>query len=342
MKAYPFNHVKQDKTLLISALTVMEVYKVDADDPALNTYDMVKRRFEVNCMQFGNQYIIQLSMKVSIVSKRDIRWRYNNLRFWVGTECKPFISKWMKDPYIRVVGRFTVDPYNTMPSVCNVCPIGKYKAETLPPVCNDRVPELIAPITQHFLDVIANGDYEQSMNLQYYLAHIIRRPWIKSQIAILLHGETRIGKSILFDFFGEEVLGSPSHFKSYHRAADILQGNQCARRVLVTIENLQSFNRNKKFIYKMITDPTVIYHRKFKGKFRMENMTNVIITSHVPKAPKIDPKDPNFKIFHCSSIYKRNTEYFYSLFKHLARPEVARAYYQFLMSIQLDDNPRFF
>jgi hypothetical protein len=89
----------------------------------------------------------------------------------------------------------------------------------------------------------------------------------------------------------------------------------------------------------LITNQTLNYEKKGKDTIVVSNLTNLILTSNNANALTVSPDDRRFALFQCSSVHKGDTNYFQELGAELERPEVARAYYQYLMSLDLSDYP---
>jgi hypothetical protein len=119
-------------------------------------------------------------------------------------EVRDFVSIWLHDESMRIYDKFDFYP------IINDCPPNHYnlfkgfKAEKYEPIEDKTtIPELIEPIIYH-LKIIAQDDYQFMLQ---YLAHIIQFPNKKTKVNIVVAGKDGTGKSIIFDYFREMILG---------------------------------------------------------------------------------------------------------------------------------------
>lgn len=322
----------------------------DPDNPALNTYDLVKARFELNCFKvmvpFCYARIVE-GHDPCLHSHTDLQHFYCDWKYWGLNRDNeqvelPFISAWLRDPNKRIVEKIVVDPTNTMTNVYNMWK--GFDAERLPPVPGERVKELVDPITKHFDDVVTTGVQEHTTFLHHYLANMLQRPWQKSQVAISLYGSQGCGKGIIFEFFRQKILGTHCSYQTSKPENDLFGrfANGAVNRVCIQIDEVRSLHDHADQLKDFITNPTVNYEKKGKDTIVVSNFANLILTSNNANALTVSADDRRFALFHCSSARKGDTQYFSQLGTHLARPEVARAYYQYLMSLDLSEYPTSF
>ena len=319
----------------------------DPDNPVLNTYDLVKARFELKCFKVNTPFCYARITKDKdpyIHSHVDLQHYYCDWKYWGLNKDEemvqlPFISHWLKDQTKRVVERIVIDPSNTMGNVYNMWK--GYDAERLPPVADERVPGLIEGIKLHFNDVITNGNEDHSSFCHQYLANILQRPWLKTQVAIFLYGAQGCGKGIIFEFFRNKILGNHCSSQTSKPENDLFGrfANGAVNRVLIQVDEVRSLHDHTDQLKDLITNPTLNYEKKGKDTIVVSNLTNLILTSNNANALTVSVDDRRFALFQCSSTHKGDTKYFQELGAELERPEVARAYYQYLMSLDLSDYP---
>lgn len=323
----------------------------DPDNPALNTYEMVKARFELNCFKVRNRCMYLTLNKgpddFNLLTYTQVIQDNCTLTFWGPDrdgEIKEqsFIRKWILDKQRKSVEKIVVDPRGTETDVYNLW--RDFIASGLPPVPDERVLELIQPITRHFNDVITSGVPEHTQFLHDYLANMVQRPWQKSQVALSLYGSQGCGKGIIFEFFRLKVLGTHCSFQTSKPENDLFGrfANGAVNRVCIQVDEVKSLHDHADQLKDFITNPTVNYEKKGKDTIVVSNFANLILTSNNANALTVTADDRRFTLFHCSSVHKGEVEYFNSLGAHLERPEVARAYYQYLMSLDLSQYPTSF
>ena len=334
----------------MTELNQVQTMSVDLDNPLVNTYEMVKARFELQCFKVIIPFCyarIVPGFDPCLHSHADLQHFYCDWKYW-GTDKDgeavrlQFIPAWLRDSRKRVVERIVVDPTKKIKGVYNMWK--GFKAETLPPVDPALVPDLISDITKHFSDVITLGNEEHTKWIHYYNANIVQRPWMKSQVALLLFGEQGCGKGIAFEFFRFKVLGVHCSSQTSNPDSDLFGrfANGAVNRVLIQIDEVKSLHDHADQLKDLITNPTLNYEKKGKDTVTVDNLANLILTSNNANSLTVSPDDRRFALFNCSSVHKGDSVYFDKLGKHLARPEVARAYYQYLMSLDLSEYPTSF
>ena len=113
-------------------------------------------------------------------------------------------------------------------------------------------------------------------------------------------------------------------------------------RVCIQIDEVKSLHDHADQLKDFITNPTLNYEKKGKDTIVVSNVANLILTSNNANALTVSTDDRRFALFHCSSVHKGDNQYFDQLGAHLERPDVARAYYQYLMSLDLSEYPTSF
>jgi hypothetical protein len=322
----------------------------DPDNPDLNTYEMVRARFELSCFKVRVPFCyarIEKDHDPCLHSHVDLQHYYCDWKFWGpnkdGDIVKlSFIAAWLQDPDKRVVDRIVVDPANTIPNVYNMW--RGFDAEKLGAVPVESIAELVQPITKHFDDVVTLGESQHTEFIHHYLANMLQRPWLKSQVAISLYGAQGCGKGIIFEFFRQKILGSHCSYQTSKPENDLFGrfANGAVNRVCIQIDEVKSLHDHADQLKDFITNPTVNYEKKGRDTIVVSNFANLIMTSNNANALTVSSDDRRFALFHCSSVHKGDVQYFNELGAHLERPDVARAYYQYLMSLDLSDYPTSF
>ena len=322
----------------------------DPDNPELNTYELVKARFEPNCFKVRIPYCyarIEKDHEPCLHNHVDLQHFYANLMYWGpnkhGDIVKlPFVPEWQKDPNMRTVYKIVVDPAKTMTGVYNMWT--GFDAEKLPHVPDELVQCLIKPITKHFDEVVTSGVADHTMFLHHYLANMVKRPWQKSQVAISLYGIQGCGKGIIFEFFREKILGAHCSSQTSKPENTLFSrfANGAVNRVCIQVDEVKSLHDHADQLKDFITNPTLNYEKKGKDTIVVSNFANLILTSNNANALTVSTDDRRFALFHCSSVHKGDNQYFDQLGAHLERPDVARAYYQYLMSLDLSEYPTSF
>jgi hypothetical protein len=320
--------------------------EVDPEDPVQNTYERVKARFELRCFKvlspFAYAHLIDDQTKEpDLYTPIALKHLYANLYYFerdAQQEWKKqlFVPKWMGDVRIKQVKRIVVDPvvaddgqnYNMWPG---------FAAERLPPVPDADVAELIEPIVRHLYDVYANTHAETTEFLLDYFANMVQRPDRPSHVALSLWGRSGVGKGMPLTFMREKVLGKAVTYQTANPENDLLGRfqNGCVNRVLVQVDEVRSLREHDDRLKDLITNDTVQLERKGRDIVTVRNLVNLVFTSNNENALTVGTDDRRFVLLRCSEKYKANGPYLCGLGRHMERPEVARAFFQFCMGRDL-------
>jgi len=318
---------------------------VDLTNPAMNTYELVKQRHEKNCFKLtkpaGSYCRFLVDDEVpEIFPVTTLKSEYRDTYYYEqGANGRPirkrFIDDWIDDVNKRRILKIVVDPTCTQTNVLNIWE--PFAASLLNAIPDSIVAELVEPIVHHILKVYANNNEEDAEYMLDWTANMIQHPDKKSQIAILLFGEEGCGKNIIYDFFRTKILGPFSSFQTAAPEDDIFGkfAPGITHRVFVQIDEVFSLHDKHDKLKNLITSTHVTYETKGIDKLLVQNLVNVFLTTNNENALTVTNKERRLVMFRCSSVYVDNASYFKKLGAHLNRPDVARAFFQFLMARDL-------
>ena len=320
----------------------------DLLNPELNTYAQVKLWHEQECFKilqpFTYVVLIKGCAEISQFSPVELKHFYSNRFFYEKDkhdkwEKKQFVPRWQADEQIKYFNCLVVDPENNSPLAYNLWK--GYIAASLPPVDPSLVDNLIKPIVDHISNVITNGKEADTNWFMDYMANIVQQPKKRTQVGIQLYGTEGSGKGMIFDFYRKCVLGdhctkqsSNVEHELFSRFSNLSIG--CVFAQLDEIPNLHSYWDRLK---DLITNRTINYEKKNKDPIVLDNLVNLIFTTNNENALKVSPNDRRFAFFRCSNIYLTDQAYKVSFGSYLERKDVARAFYQHLMSRDLSAYP---
>ena len=321
------------------------------EDPAKRrTYAQVKEKFEQECFKIRDPFCygrIESNEvhRPCLLSHTELKqyycdWTYAEKTNDGGLVEKPFITKWLSDPKKRSVRKLVVDPTRKNSEDFNMWK--GFEAEKLPAVQNAEL--LVKPIIRHIADVITGGNKAHTEWILDYLANMLQRPQQKTEVAILLFGVQGCGKGILFEFFRKCVLGAHCSYQTSKPENDLFGrfGNGAVGSLLVQVDEVKSLHDYADNIEDLITNATLNSEKKGRDTIVVANLANLVLTSNNANSLTVSPDDRRFALFHCCPVHRGNAEYFKELGSHLDRPEVARAFFQFLLQRDLSKYPKSF
>lgn len=248
---------------------------------------------------------------------------------------KAFVVQWMRDDEARIysdIQTIAPDRHGTIvpEDILNTWP--GFRSETLPRVPDDQVDSLVQPILDHIRMMVVEPAY-----VDYFvawLAQIVQDPSTPTRVAILLKGLQGVGKNIVLDFFGKKVLGTGTSFQCANAAADLFGTHSVAlqNRVFVIIDEVSSaaINPLMSRLKNIITAHVHHVNPKNLTAYDYTNLSNIIATTNDENSIRLEPNERRFVVFDCSASKMGDEPYFRSLAAHLARDDVAIAFFQYL------------
>jgi hypothetical protein len=216
--------------------------------------------------------------------------------------------------------------YNTWPG---------FVAEKIQAVPDEQVVDLVAPIVLHIHEVIAPENQEYTDWILDYFANIVIRLWQKTQVALSIVGVEGCGKDVLLDWLRLKILGKTITHQTDDLTSDLFNrfSDSFVNKVLIVGDEIKNVFEHVERLKDFISGEFRQYERKYVQKKDKEyNYCNLILTSNNENTINIPPDDRRYCLFRCSDKYKENVEYFNALFAHLEKPQVQRAFFQFLKS----------
>jgi hypothetical protein len=168
----------------------------------------------------------------------------------------------------------------------------------------------------HIKYVWANNNEVYYKYLMSWIAQIIKTPWKRTEIAILLQGGQGSGKTlpcdILFNHvFGHEIGGCASGLGSLTQRFNGSTMNKLFCKIdELSVVDGDSFNACFDKMKSLITDRQVQVEKKGMEHIMIDNYCNFIMTTNHRHTVKIEGDDRRYAIFEVSDKYKQDTDYF--------------------------------
>ena len=309
-------------------------------NPHEDSYTEVKARHEMICAEliFYRWYAVwQDEQRVEILSRTGLCARFKAMTYVepaVGNKPfkrKRFITQWIHDHEKKLC--HTVDSDGTLHSSHDFFNIFTgFKAAKLPAVSDVDVVSLVQPIIGYIYNVVARENKERAEWFENWLASIVQRPQNRHLIAVVVNGEGH-GTGVLADFFRCEVLGMHCSLQSNNIKQDLF--SRFAKGAIGTIflqtdQEMQELEDVCGQFRGLITVSTITYKRQRMDPCQMENMVNVFMSTENTTGETLNWR---FELFQARRVNDR--AYIGELQQHLTRPDVARAFFQYLMGRDL-------
>lgn len=200
---------------------------------------------------------------------------------------------------------------------------------------NNKNYEKIKLLLEFIKNIICSGNESHYRYILSWLKILVCHPSEKTRICLFLYGTKGIGKSTLFDFLCEYVIGDHKSweisgldklFKQFNSALDNSR--------LVCIS--EASNKKGNFFYNhdmfksYITDKSLDIEKKFKNTKKIKNLCNFGITSNNEFSLKLNSDNRRFFCLEVSEAKKMDVEYFGKLRKECFNSECANIFHTFL------------
>lgn len=246
---------------------------------------------------------------------------------------KRFIDEWTKDPNIRTYEKLEFAPKVILPpNVFNL--FTKFHIDPQEGGDISRVMEV--------LRVMCNSEQHVMDYVEKWCAHIIQKPYIKTQTAIVVQGQEGIGKDTYWNFVGS-ILGGKGHGDYFYNTKtpenDVfhLFNSGTERSVLVKFEeaDFKTNATNKNKLKGIIVSPTETYRKKGHDGITMNDYRNFVMTTNEEIPVVVSDSDRRFVLIHSSEEKRENTAFWGETHRMLADVSVKAAYHHRLLNMDL-------
>ena len=190
---------------------------------------------------------------------------------------------------------------------------------------------------------LADGNYESYQYLLNYNADLIQRPYYNNQVALVLKGESGVGKDTLVEII-ENVYGKSNDY--VYRTAnidDILPksgfNTGLKNQLLVQFNEVQGKDSNeaKERIKDHITRGQNIIKEKYINEYKQKNLAHIIFCSNNNSPVTFAYDERRFALFKCGSKNKGNTEYWNEIYENIKDKNKMNQLYSYLLDIDLSN-----
>ena len=315
-----------------------------------DVYPVVKARHEARCVRISSSgsFAVWDQLSVEMLTHKQAITRFKHVMFQVkpGDTEKRFITAWMADSNKATCQQMVVDPSHPFgPStilgrrVFNTFP--GFRAANLAPVEDrDLEQRLVEPIVRHIDTWITGMHAGRTKWVLDWLANILQRPLKKHKTGIVVNGELCYAKGILPVFFRECVVGVENSFRTStlrkHVFTRFAVGVKSVLFMQLEDEELHGMNeQDRSQLNGLITEDNIRYEERRKNPRTISNLVNVYMTTDNTTSEDVSCK---YALFEAGKLEEDgDAEHLSALCVHLARPDVARAFYQFLMARDLSE-----
>ena len=325
----------------------------------LQNYERIKFIFEMFtakvlsppiyiCIEYETSPYITCHQKIEERNMEHLKHMYRDLYYVCisdggGCRKEQFLPRWVADEHKRTYKTCCFDPQCTKPNNFNT--FFGFRGEGLPAVINvSKATAHLNLILDHIKNVYCNGNQEHADYLIKWFANIIKYPWHKSEVLVLIFGIEGCGKGIVIDFFARSVIGDYLSFQTASAENDLFSKFAVgSHRKLFCFcdeagDDLKKYHDGLK---NLITAKTIRVEKKGQDIRTELNFTNVIVASNNDSSVYVSCNDRRVVAFQCDEIHKDDHAYFDQLVEATENEECARLMFDYLKNYDLPENYHF-
>lgn len=241
----------------------------------------------------------------------------------------PFTKRWLTDPEMKEYQEVGFYPKQDAPEgEFNV-----WRGFRNEPVEGDYSP------FHEVLRILSNGDQRVFDYIENYVAHIIQKPYQRTDVAIIVQGEQGVGKDTYFDAVGG-ILGDEYYHSTEHPENDVFAkfNSLIARKLLIKFEeaDFKTNKENQSALKSLITKEKMLLEKKGKDPIRLDNLANIVMTTNNDVPVVLEETDRRFVLIQASSERRGDDEFWTRIHggkgsKLSKRTDVCSAYHYYLL-----------
>lgn len=241
----------------------------------------------------------------------------------------PIVASWTTSPKRRTYDRIGFYP--------GVAPANIYNLYRGPGVASaEPGPDGVSAF-KALLSVLLKEEEPAMHFLTQWIAHMFQKPAERVGTSVVFTGSMGIGKDMLWNFIGEQLLGKKLFFTTENHHQDILGSfnGLLEGRLLVKMEEVsgQFMRENHERVKGMITATTRTINIKCVSTYTVEKYERLVMTTNDPVPVVVNMTDRRFNIFHCGESKRGDTAWYKATWEAMVAGR--RSIYDWLLSIDL-------
>jgi len=175
--------------------------------------------------------------------------------------------------------------------------------------------DLVQPMLDHIYEVLADSNKEYYRYILTWFATIIKTPYRKTEICLIIKGLEGDGKSCVSEFFRNNVFGSSLSFTCNGLGPLAQRFNGITRdKIFGDLAELTSageeFTPTQDRLKTIITDNQICIENKGFEPIIIDNFVNLMATTNNTHNVRITKYDRRYAIFQSSSCHRGDVQYF--------------------------------
>ena len=217
----------------------------------------------------------------------------------------------------------------------NLCPPLKHTVRpyaTFDNATKDKVQIML----RHIYEVICSCDAPQFEFIQRWLANVVKGT--RNDSCLYLRGPQGAGKSTLFEFLREHVIGNALCYQGGSGPIKTRFNSELSGKLLVIFEELENFSTGEWFaissvLKRNITSPTLNIESKCKDSREEKNLNNYVINTNNDSLK--DEEGRRYNVLDILPKYIGNREYFQRVYTCF-NDHVGHAFFCYLLEVNTE------
>ena len=297
------------------------------------TYNKMKKYFEAYHFKLLNPFNY-----IKLVDDDSIIACYNRTKFRdymenvVLNDNKKFIDRWLKDHKLKSYDAIDFIPYG---KTCPKNTFNLFNGFEIEKVMTKEKKDF--KYIKENIKLLANDNDEVYDYLIKYFSHLVQKPGILPETALVIMGKQGTGKSMFFEQFGKKILGERYTLQTSNTEAILGRFNLNKNKLLVVMEETEGKDTflNSNDIKTKITQERLIFESKGKDMIKVRNSGRYIFISNNKTPAKIEVSDRRFLVTKCSNRHIKDRTFFGKVLEEWNDDVVVRSFYDYLQNVDL-------
>ena len=267
----------------------------------------------------GKEIVLQDKSLMEYVKDYQIKNNYTKV------VCTPYSAK--SDNKAAAINKAKYKTHNLFNGLCN-----KYD----PDFVIDH--EFLAPAFNHISDLCDNKEDLTTYMIKWF-AHVVQFPNVKTDTIWMIKSEQGVGKTMLFDWFGQSVLGKNYYFKTSDIEKVVGKFNSStAGKLMVVLEEVDTFEGDHRIMNRLkdlSTGRLQSIEYKNKDAIMVEDYCNYAILTNRDYSVRIEKGDRRYICYESPRKYPVIDPHWDFMAAFFADPKSSEHFYHYLMGVEV-------
>jgi hypothetical protein len=287
-------------------------------------------KFHFNVITLKGYFMQDFSNKridyITIGKKQNLIENYYALIYSINNKDYLFIDIYFTSVYRRTYLTMEFDPQNKINSktAFNLFTGFKFDRDY-----KELPKEKSIKIFLDHIDYLCNYEKESYEYFLNWCAHIIQKPWMKTNVAVVLYSDTHgIGKNICLSLLQKILDG---YYTEFDKTDFTSQFNDKFKNKLIMIGNEidARAKENADYLKNIITRTELTVNEKFLSSYKLKDYCNFLFTTNHEIVFKIDKSDRRYMLINCSE-FKKKHDYYTKFIDALEDEDLLKEFFFFL------------